>query len=184
MARLALQRLDAAFGRQVPFVWTFECDPSQPGIRQALYRTADPLRLADLLIDPRDPSGTLNAVPLMLARPGPIASTGPARVPGDPDPASPSWRRHLRIAPRQGRAERLLGAAAAAPADEVALPDPQTALRPGDWIMFAGSEGVESLQRRFLLDPSPIEFVRTGVEPPRSWLFRRFARGRRSAAGG
>jgi len=35
LARQALQRLDASFGRQVPFVWTFECDPSQPGIRQA-----------------------------------------------------------------------------------------------------------------------------------------------------
>ena len=184
LARLALQRLDAAFGRHVPFVWTFECDPSQPGIRQALYGTADPLRLADLLIDPRDPSGTLNAVPLLLARPGPIPSTGPTRAPGDPEPASTSWRRHLRMTSRQGRAERLLGAAGAAPADEVALPDPQTALRPGDFIMFAGSEGVESLQRRFLLDPSPIEFVRTGAEPPRSWLFRRFARGRRSPSGG
>lgn len=56
------------------------------------------------------------------------------------------------------------------------IPDLDTALQTGDRILFAGAAGVENLQRRFLLDPSPLQFVRTGIEPPRSWLFRRLAR--------
>ena len=58
------------------------------------------------------------------------------------------------------------------------IPDTATALQSGDRILFAGASGVEMRQRRFLLDPSPLEFVRTGIEPARSWLFRRLARGR------
>lgn len=56
------------------------------------------------------------------------------------------------------------------------IPELDTALQTGDRILFAGAAGMESLQRRFLLDPSPLQFVRTGIEPPRSWLFRRLAR--------
>ena len=45
-------------------------------------------------------------------------------------------------------------------------------LKAGDRILFAGRGGVEGLQNRFYLDPSPLEYVRSGVEPQRSWLFR------------
>jgi hypothetical protein len=45
-------------------------------------------------------------------------------------------------------------------------------LQSGDRILFAGREGEERLQHRFHLDPSPLEFVRSGVEPARSWIFR------------
>jgi len=55
------------------------------------------------------------------------------------------------------------------------LPPAETILQSGDQILFAGARGIEALQRRFLLDPSPIEYVRTGVEPPRSWVFRKLA---------
>jgi len=58
------------------------------------------------------------------------------------------------------------------------IPELDIALQTGDRILFAGAAGVENLQRRFLLDPSPLEFVRTGIEPARSWLFRRLARAR------
>ena len=58
------------------------------------------------------------------------------------------------------------------------IPEVGIALHSGDRILFAGASGVENAQRRFLLDPSPLEFVRTGIEPPRSWLFRRLARAR------
>lgn len=57
------------------------------------------------------------------------------------------------------------------------MPELGISLQSGDRILFAGASGVESCQRRFLLDPSPLEFVRTGIEPARSWLFRRLARG-------
>ncbi|MFT3734272.1 MAG: NAD-binding protein [Rhodocyclaceae bacterium] len=58
------------------------------------------------------------------------------------------------------------------------LPDANTVLQAGDRVLFAGAIGVETRQRRFLLDPSPLGFVRTGVEPPRSWLFRWLAQRR------
>jgi Trk K+ transport system NAD-binding subunit len=62
---------------------------------------------------------------------------------------------------------------------ETTLPAEDTSLRSGDRILFAGRRGERELQRRFLLEPSPLVFVRTGVEPPRSWLFRRLAERRR-----
>ena len=62
---------------------------------------------------------------------------------------------------------------------EIPLPAEDMQLLPGDRILFAGQRDVQGLQKRFLLEPSPLAYVRTGVEPPRSWLFRRlFARDR------
>jgi hypothetical protein len=58
------------------------------------------------------------------------------------------------------------------------IPELDVALQTGDRILFAGTSGVEGCQRRFLMDPSPLEFVRTGIEPARSWLFRRLAHAR------
>ena len=55
---------------------------------------------------------------------------------------------------------------------EIPLPAEDMQLLSGDRILFAGQRGESELQRRFLLEPSPLAFVRTGVEPPRSWLFR------------
>jgi hypothetical protein len=55
---------------------------------------------------------------------------------------------------------------------EIPLPAEDTLLQSSDRILFAGQRGERDLQRRFLLEPSPLTFVRTGVEPPRSWLFR------------
>ena len=59
---------------------------------------------------------------------------------------------------------------------ETPLPPEDTPLLSGDRILFAGQRGERELQRRFLLEPSPLRFVRTGVEAPRSWLFRRLLR--------
>lgn len=56
---------------------------------------------------------------------------------------------------------------------EIPLPAEDTRLLSGDRILFAGQRGEGELQKRFLLEPSPLAYVRTGVEPPRSWLFRR-----------
>ncbi|MFZ4760900.1 MAG: NAD-binding protein, partial [Burkholderiaceae bacterium] len=79
--RAACARLHGAFGPTVPFVWTFECDTRQIGIAQAMADGAPPLRIAELLIDPRDPSARLAAVPLWLARAAPTELT--AAVPPD-----------------------------------------------------------------------------------------------------
>lgn len=40
-------------------------------------------------------------------------------------------------------------------------------------VMKFGDRNCHDLQRRFLLEPNPLTYVRTGIEPPRSWLFRR-----------
>jgi voltage-gated potassium channel len=125
IARRTAAVLEQEFGRRVPAVWTFECDVRQPGMRQAMGSTRHPLRLHDLLVDPRDPNVALHAVPLLLSG-----------------------------------------------SQELALPPSDAPLAPGDRLLFAGQPGVEALQRHFLLDPTPIDYVRTGVEPPRSALFR------------
>ena len=57
--------------------------------------------------------------------------------------------------------------------EEMLLPALDTELQAGDRILFAGRHGVKSLQDRFYLDPSPLDYIRSGVEPPRSWLFRK-----------
>ena len=70
---------------------------------------------------------------------------------------------------------------------ELALPSGDTRLLPGDRILFAGQRDVEAVQKRFYLEPSPLAYVRTGVEPPRSWLFKgvvRNLKARLSVAGG
>lgn len=56
---------------------------------------------------------------------------------------------------------------------EMPLPPENTQLLPGDRVLFAGQRDVEDVQKRFYLEPSPLTYVRTGVEPPRSWLFKR-----------
>jgi len=166
VARRARELLEAAFGERVPFVWTFECDPAQPGIAQALASTDAPLRVGELLIDPRDPAARLGAVPLMLRRGGDGSKRGPV---------SSRWLPPGSRARISGRGGVLGAAGAGASGTEVALPDADVPLGPGDCLLFAGDAGVEQLQRRFLLDPSPITYMRTGVEPARSWVFRRLA---------
>ena len=63
---------------------------------------------------------------------------------------------------------------------EIPLPAENIPLLSGDRILFAGQRGEGELQKRFLLEPSPLAFVRSGVEPPRSWLFRRMLQRDRS----
>ncbi len=179
LAREACARLESAFGARVPWVWTFECDPTQPGIRQAMASTDEPLKVGELLRDPRDPSATLPAVPLLLSRGARPEGEGTR---GGPAPPSPRWVAPgaRRGAQRSGNLLDLGGIGVgpgAARRDDVALPGPGLTLAPGDRLLFAGAEGTETVQRRFLLDPTPIEYVRTGVEPARSWLFRRFGPG-------
>jgi Trk K+ transport system NAD-binding subunit len=53
---------------------------------------------------------------------------------------------------------------------DLLLPDENTLLHPGDRVLFAGEAGVEGLQRRTLSDDGAIDYLRTGREPPRTWL--------------
>lgn len=55
---------------------------------------------------------------------------------------------------------------------EQLLPDESTELAIGDRVLFAGGADAESLQLRMLEDDIAVDYVRTGVEPPRTWLGR------------
>jgi Trk K+ transport system NAD-binding subunit len=191
LAQRVIERLEADLGLGVPFVWTFDCDPLQPGIAQALSGAGLPLRVGELLLDPRDPAVRLRAVPLMLVRAVPpqgIAGRGAGRgtaAGAGAGAAAGATGRVLRGAlgrpgawvrgPQAGNVlgREGIGASEHWAGAEIVLPGPDTALSPGDRVLFAGGEGVEQVQRNFLLDPTPIEFVRTGIEPRRSWVFRR-----------
>ena len=52
------------------------------------------------------------------------------------------------------------------------LPESETVLQPGDHVLFVGDERAQHLQQRYLTDVSAVHFVRSGIEVPRSWLFR------------
>lgn len=53
---------------------------------------------------------------------------------------------------------------------DLLLPDEGTAVQPGARVLFAGAAGAEALQSRLLDDDVAIDYVRTGIERPRTWL--------------
>lgn len=52
------------------------------------------------------------------------------------------------------------------------LPDDDVELRPGDRLLVVGSDVARRLQQRYLDEPSTVQWVRSGNEPPRGLLFR------------
>jgi voltage-gated potassium channel len=56
------------------------------------------------------------------------------------------------------------------------LPDEGTPLTAGDRVLFAGEQSAERVQERLLGDDVAIDYVRTGSEPPRTWVGRWLAR--------
>ena len=52
------------------------------------------------------------------------------------------------------------------------LPPADLPLKPGDQVLFVGSDDAMRVQQRFLSEPGTIQWVRTGTEPPRGWVFR------------
>ncbi|MEZ5730039.1 MAG: NAD-binding protein [Burkholderiaceae bacterium] len=63
-------------------------------------------------------------------------------------------------------------------AETLLLPGPEVELKPGDRVLFVGDDFARRVQQRYLMEPGAIEWVRSGVEPPRSWVFRRLMRRR------
>ena len=53
--------------------------------------------------------------------------------------------------------------------EQILLPEPQIALRPGDQLLFVGDEDALLRQQRYLQEPGSVQFVRTGREPSRGW---------------
>lgn len=212
LANEAAQRLEAASGLQAPLVWTFECDADAPGLAAALAASSSnttqsgsqastpPLTLADLLIDPRDGSTPLRALALMRLR-HPRRSQS-ASVSGDravPELERPlGWTIDMRAAMRLRAMFGARSAGVATVLDRAAglwgrrlqagdalqlLPAPETVLEPGDEVLFAGVQAAQAIQQRFVGDPSALAFVRSGIEPPRSAVFRWWAaRSARAAA--
>ncbi len=56
------------------------------------------------------------------------------------------------------------------------IPDVNIPLARNDRIVFAGTQAHERLQRRTLADDVVIDYLRTGKEPPSTWLGRRLMR--------
>ncbi len=52
------------------------------------------------------------------------------------------------------------------------LPGDETALKPGDRILFVGDISARRLQQRYLSEPGTVTWVCSGSEPPRGFLFR------------
>jgi len=63
------------------------------------------------------------------------------------------------------------------------LPDDDIALRPGDRLLVVGNDIARRLQQRYLDEPSTVQWVRSGNEPPRGLLFRWWRQRRMKRAG-
>lgn len=61
---------------------------------------------------------------------------------------------------------------------DILLPDVNTPLAKNDRVVFAGTQEIEGLQRRTLADDVAVDYLRTGREPPRTWLGRLLMRER------
>jgi hypothetical protein len=61
----------------------------------------------------------------------------------------------------------------------ILLPNDDTALRPGDRVLFVGDDQARRLQLRYLIEPGTVAWVCSGSEPARGlvfrWLMRRWA---------
>jgi Trk K+ transport system NAD-binding subunit len=62
------------------------------------------------------------------------------------------------------------------------LPATDTALKPGDRVLFAGPDAARRLQRRYLTEPGTVAWVLSGTEPPRGFVFRRLQQRSRAQA--
>ncbi len=82
--------------------------------------------------------------------------------------------RHLLIDPTN-RDRQLVAAAIylVRKGQNLVLPPPETELKPGDRILFIGRERSRVRQLSFLLEPGVFDYVRSGLQPPRGWLFRK-----------
>jgi voltage-gated potassium channel len=82
--------------------------------------------------------------------------------------------RHLLIDPAN-RESRLTAAAVYLVRKDqtLMLPPPETELKPGDRILFIGRERARIRQLRFLYEPGVFDYVRSGVQTPQGWLFRK-----------
>ncbi|SFZ70137.1 potassium channel family protein [Chitinimonas taiwanensis] len=65
---------------------------------------------------------------------------------------------------------------------EILLPPPETALHFGDRLLFVGQPSARRDQQATVNQYRLIDYVRTGIEPPAGWLFRKLAERRQRHA--
>ena len=192
--------IESVSGDRSPWIWTCELDPAGATLRMLKRQAKSGLRLSELQCDPREPTRSLPMAPLAVLRAsdGPGGTDQPGRVAGAHERAAAGGVASesalaLRLAPlgRLIRAPLQVRARTGLTAlgrtgtlSDEGLPAAQTMrwlpsldleLAPGDQVLFAGAQDLQFLQRRVLTDPTVIEHLRSGAEPPRSAVFRWWA---------
>ncbi|TAG77618.1 MAG: hypothetical protein EAZ21_14520 [Betaproteobacteria bacterium] len=74
-----------------------------------------------------------------------------------------------------GESQRALALMLLRGSDMVLLPSEDTVVMNGDRLLFVGSEESRRLLQSVSADPSQMAILLTGIEPPRTWLFRKIA---------
>ena len=192
--------IESVSGDRSPWIWTCELDPAGATLKMLQGEAKSGLRLSELQCDPREPTRSLPMGPLAVLRAsdGPGGTDQPGRVAGAHERAAAGGVASesalaLRLAPlgRLIRAPLQVRARTGLTAlgrtgtlSDEGLPAAQTMrwlpsldleLAPGDQVLFAGAQDLQFLQRRVLTDPTVIEHLRSGAEPPRSAVFRWWA---------
>ena len=192
--------IESVSGDRSPWIWTCELDPAGATLKMLQGEAKSGLRLSELQCDPREPTRSLPMAPLAVLRAsdGPGGTDQPGRVAGAHERAAAGGVASesalaLRLAPlgRLIRAPLQVRARTGLTAlgrtgtlSDEGLPAAQTMrwlpsldleLAPGDQVLFAGAQDLQFLQRRVLTDPTVIEHLRSGAEPPRSAVFRWWA---------
>lgn len=178
--------IEAVSGARAPWVWTCEIDANLPTLLHLRSSGSQGLKLAELQCDPREPSRSLPMAALAVLR-AEASRAPPAAATDDPAaglnrlaPLGRLIRAPLQVRARTGttalgRTGTLADSAAPFAGALRCLPAEELELSAGDQVLFVGAQDFQALQRRVLTDPSVIEHLRSGVEPPRSALFRWWA---------
>jgi hypothetical protein len=175
-----------------PWVWTCDIDPTRETLASLRHAQSQRLKLGELMRDPRDPAQLLPVAALAVVRAGaggsPASSSiaGKMRAPSRAGFAplgrlirSPLQQRTRTGASALGRTGTRADPGGSDQASMRLLPPRELELAEGDQVLFVGAQDVRALQLRTLTDPTVIEHLRSGREPPRSALFRWWASRRR-----
>lgn len=182
--------IESVSGARAPWVWTCEIDAGSPTLRHLRANSAQGLKLAELQCDPREPAQSLPIAALAVLRADAsnasvsLAMDEPAISANRLAPLGRLIRAPLQVRARTGttalgRTGTLADVAASFSGALRCLPAAELELSAGDQVLFVGAQDGHALQGRILTDPSVIEHLRSGVEPPRSAVFRWWASRRR-----
>jgi voltage-gated potassium channel len=181
--------IESVSAARTPWVWTCDLDPGLESVAFLRRTQAQRLKLGELMCDPRNPALRLPVAALAVVRAGGSVTANAGSAPGDagtPERAGPALplgrliRSPLQVRARTGKtALGRTGTRADLEAQGAGsmrlLPPPELELAEGDQVLFVGASDGQGLQQRTLSDPTVIEHLRSGREPPRSAVFRWWA---------